>query len=220
MRTFHSTLASSRRPGDRQECVWYASDLCPRVTRRDKRRVPWKFGQPSLRSLSHRPFKSPNRLSIPRHGVLREPTNDKTIVASRPVTIVDADQEPTDRRDDVHYGRGGMDLVPAVFHVVPIIDLFKKVRALERGAGIKEPEDVLHLDESTPWVLLLPRCRKSGLGIDVYQSYFEWQRLCFAHADDWRASMKAREIMSLEVVSVNPDASILEAVRFDAAEPD
>ena len=32
--------------------------------------------------------------------------------------------------------------------------------------------------------------------------------------------MKAREIMSLEVVSVNPDASILEAVRFDAAEPD
>src|SRR6516162_8551192 len=27
-------LASSRRPGDRQECVWYASDLCPRVTRR------------------------------------------------------------------------------------------------------------------------------------------------------------------------------------------
>ena len=93
-----------------------------------KRRVPWsfKFGQPSLRSLSHRPFKRPNRFSIPRHGVLREPTNDKTIVASRPVVIVGADLEPTDRRDDVHYDRGGMDLVPAGFHVVPIIDLVKK----------------------------------------------------------------------------------------------
>jgi len=33
--------------------------------------------------------------------------------------------------------------VPAVFHVMPIIDLLKKVRALERGAGIKEPEGVL-----------------------------------------------------------------------------
>jgi hypothetical protein len=33
-----------------------------------------------------------------------------------------------------------MDVVPTVFHVVPIIDLLKKVRALERGAGTKEPE--------------------------------------------------------------------------------
>ena len=65
-------------------------------------------------------------------------------------------------------------------------------------------------------VSLLPRCRKSSLGIDVYQSDFEWRGLCFAHADDWRASMKAREIMSLEVVSVNPDAS----GAVDAAESD
>ena len=65
-------------------------------------------------------------------------------------------------------------------------------------------------------VSLLPRCRKCSLGIDVYQSYFEWRCLCFAQADDWRASMKAREIMSLEVVSVNPDAS----GAVDAAESD
>jgi CBS domain-containing protein len=31
---------------------------------------------------------------------------------------------------------------------------------------------------------------------------------------DWRTSMKAREIMTMEVVSVSPDASILEAVRL------
>jgi hypothetical protein len=37
-----------------------------------------------------------------------------------------------------------MDLRASVFHAVPIIDLLKKVRALERGAGIKEPEGVLH----------------------------------------------------------------------------